>query len=55
MKIDSNVFREKLIVRLKKLRERQELHSKKGTSEDWCKCIMLDGQIMAIENIIMEL
>jgi hypothetical protein len=48
------INREFLINRVKRIRERLELEKKKGTPESWTKCIWFDGQIFAIENLIME-
>jgi hypothetical protein len=48
------INKEFLIERVKRVRERLELEKKKGTPESWTKCIQLDGQIFAIENLIME-
>ena len=36
------------------IRERLEIEKKKGTPESWIECLWLDGQIFAIENLIME-
>lgn len=48
--------REKIVERIERIREMKKAEEKDANNyHNWAKVIWLDGQIFALENILMEL